>query len=174
MSRGKGKAWEAVCNNSRDAMQQNGLCSWLRMHPPVLIKPEVKAIFTGKGPPDWILLHKGTSILGDDKDSRKSPWRTKNIKRHQVKAFELHEKNGGIACILLRMDDYSRWMIPWKELRKLGDKGTLEIQCGILVDKKTGEPIGKKWDEKEAINKKTKMSQMIPYDWLTPLLSIDP
>tara|TARA_R110002167_G_scaffold28830_3_gene96453 strand:- start:1213 stop:1791 length:579 start_codon:yes stop_codon:yes gene_type:complete len=175
---GKGKDWEAVCENSRAKMQQDNRIHWMPMHPPVInIGPGTKkrpgsflAAWKGKGPPDWIALCSGISILGDDKDARKSPWRTKNIKPHQVDAFQLHVKNGGLACILLRMPDYSRWVLPWSDLRQIGSKGSLEIVDGILVDKKTGEPIGLKWNEKEAINRKTNKTQMIPFDWLTPLL----
>ena len=163
---GKGIVWERVCNNSRDRLCQDGDLSWCRMHPPVLkIGPGVKkkrgsflAVRTGHGPPDWIALHKGKSILGDDKDCRKGSWASTNVKKHQAKAFNQHEAQGGIACILLRMPDKSRWVIPWKILKPLREKNATislsrldEIGARQWVIKDPDEPA---------------------YDWLNPLLEV--
>lgn len=178
-SRGKGKVWEDVCNNSRDGMQQRGILSWLRMHPPIQVidnnigKPgQFLACYRGKGPPDWIALHNGISILGDDKDCKKLPWGSWNIKKHQASSFDQHQKNGGIACILLRMPDRSRWVLSWSRLKPLWDnRVSLEVLNNTLVDSKTKEDVGAKlWMEKEATVKGEVM--MVPFDWLTPLLEI--
>ena len=161
---GRGVVWERVCNNSRDRLTQDGDLSWCRMHPPVLkIGPgnprkrgSFLAVRTGSGPPDWIAQHKGISIIGDDKDSKSERWSTRNVKPHQAKAFDLHELQGGIAVILLRMPDKSRWVIPWKILKPLWEKkGTLNLK--LLSD------IG-------AFNWVLKCENEPAYDWLTPLL----
>ena len=89
---GRGIVWERVCNNSRSKMQQDGLIHWMRMHPPILkIGPGKKgnkgsflAVRTGKGPPDWIVLCNGLSILGDDKDSKACLCASKNARPKQV------------------------------------------------------------------------------------------
>lgn len=169
--RGQGRQWEEVCDNSRNVMQKNGLCHWFRLQPPVLKvgvgtrdqKGSFLAVYTGKGPPDWVMLTGGVSILGDDKDCKKAPWRSSQVKPHQANDFDLHERQGGIACVLLRMDDKSRWVIPWSRLKPLWKlKKSL---CLYDIQQ-----IGMPWASKEARNKKTKKIEQIPYDWLTPLL----
>jgi len=162
---GKGIVWERVCNNSRDRLSQDGDLSWCRMHPPVIkVGPgssrkrgSFLAVRTGYGPPDWIALHNGLSIIGDDKDSKSLRWSTRNVKDHQAKAFDRHESQGGLAVILLRMPDKSRWAIPWKLLRPVWtEKKSLCMQKLVdlgafqWVHKCQGEPA---------------------YDWLTPLLN---
>jgi|TARA_R100000234_G_C4979659_1_gene170176 penicillin-binding protein-related factor A (putative recombinase) len=163
---GRGIVWERVCNNSRDRLCQDGDLSWCRMNPPVLkIGPghprkrgSFLAVRTGKGPPDWIALHKGLSIIGDDKDCRNGSWATTNIKTHQVKAFNQHEEQNGVACILLRMPDKSRWVIPWKVLKPLREKNAT-ISLSRL------EEIGaKRWVIKDPNEP--------AYDWLNPLLEV--
>ena len=153
-----------MCNNSRDRLCQDGDLSWCRMHPPVLkIGPGVPrkrgsflAVRTGHGPPDWIALHKGISILGDDKDCRKGSWASGNVKRHQAKAFDRHEAQGGIACILLRMPNKSRWVIPWEILKPLCQKNaTLSLS-------RLGEIGALRWVMKDPNEP--------DYDWLNPLL----
>ena len=138
--------------------------SWCRMHPPVLkIGPGISrkkgsflAVRTGYGPPDWIALHNCISILGDDKDCRKGSWASTNVKKHQAKAFDQHESQGGVSCILLRMPDKSRWVIPWKILKPLREKNaTLSLI--------TLEQIG-------AIRWVKKFDDEPKYDWLTPLM----
>jgi len=161
---GRGIVWERVCNNSRDRLAQDGDLSWNRMHPPVLkVGPghpkkrgSFLAVRTGSGPPDWIAIHKGVSIIGDDKDSKGKYWSTRNLKNHQAIAFDQHESQGGIAVILLRMPDKSRWVVPWKLFRPIWEKkGTLSINDLLEIGafqwahKCEGEPA---------------------YDWLTPLL----
>ena len=103
------------------------------------------------------------SILGDDKDCKKAPWGTYQVKKHQAQSFDTHERQGGVACVLLRMDDKSRWVIPWSRLKPLW-RNREKLTINDL------ESIGFKWAEKEAVNKKTRKKEMIPYDWLTPLL----
>tara|TARA_R100000315_G_C5222080_1_gene133738 strand:+ start:694 stop:1245 length:552 start_codon:yes stop_codon:yes gene_type:complete len=162
---GRGIAWERVCNNSRNKMMQDKEIHWLAMHPPVLKigkghknkKGSFLAVRTGKGPPDWIALHKGMSILGDDKDSRKVKWATGNVKKHQATAFDLHQRNGGLSCVLLRMHDYSRWVIPWPVL-----KPYFERRASIGIDdlEKMG---AMPWHKRNDDNPN--------YDWLTPLLN---
>ena len=162
---GRGIAWERVCNNSRNKLQQDGHLCWLRLTPPVLKigagkksrRGSFLAVYTGKGPPDWIAVHKGLSILGDDKESRKVKWSTGNVKKHQATAFDLHEQNGGISCVLLRMHDNSRWVVPWPILKPYFVKRrTIGIEdlheMGALL-----------WIKKEEDNPN--------YDWLTPLLT---
>ena len=161
---GRGIGWERVCNNSRDKLQQDGLLHWMRMHPPVLkVGPGMKtrkgsflAIRTGKGPPDWIAVHSGLSILGDDKDSRSKRWSTWNVKKHQAKAFDMHDANGGVSCVLLRTQDGTRWCIPWIMLKPFWENratiGNDDLnEMGALL-----------WQKKEEENPK--------YDWLTPLV----
>lgn len=161
---GRGVAWERVCNNSRNKLQQDGVIHWLRMHPPVLnIGPGNKgnkgsflAVRTGKGPPDWIAIHKGLSILGDDKDSRQIRWSTWNVKKHQAEAFDKHEEQNGIACVLLRMQDRSRWCIPWVMLRPFWEN---RVTLGVEDLREMG---ALEWQKKEPENPN--------YDWLSPLL----
>jgi penicillin-binding protein-related factor A (putative recombinase) len=161
---GRGIQWEKVCNNSRDKLQQDGIIHWMRMHPPILkIGPGRKtnkgsflAVRTGKGPPDWIVLADGMSILGDDKDSKGKRWSTWNVKKHQAVAFDRHEAQKGVSCVLLRMHDRSRWVIPWAMLRPFWEaRATLGLddlnEMGAL-----------QWVQKEPDNPN--------YDWLTPLL----
>ena len=161
---GRGLAWERVCNNSRNKLQQDNLIHWMRMHPPILkIGPGKKsnkgsflAVRTGKGPPDWIVLCNGLSILGDDKDSRSKRWSTWNVKKHQAADFDKHEQQKGLACVLLRMHDGSRWCIPWMMLKPFWEnRGTIGLddltEMGALP-----------WVKKESDNPN--------YDWLTPLL----
>jgi len=164
--KGKGRAWEEVCDNSRDAMQQDGIAHWIRLYPPILKVGEGKknrkgsflAVYTGKGPPDWILLHNNLSILGDDKDCKKSPWGSYQLKKHQAEAFNKHEKQGGLACVLLRMPDRSRWIIPWKILKPLwATREKLDLQ-------KLNEIGAFQWQ------KNPKFPKRPNYDWLTPLL----
>ena len=84
-----------------------------------------------------------------------SEWATANIKKHQAKHFDWWESHGGIACILLRMPDRSRWVIPWKNIKE-------HWESGIIVKPTFITSIGFKWqysDDKEP-----------NYDWLTPLL----
>jgi penicillin-binding protein-related factor A (putative recombinase) len=161
---GRGLGWEKVCKNSRDKLQQDGIIHWMRMSPPVLkVGPGMKtrkgsflAVHVGKGPPDWIVLHNGLSILGDDKDSKKTRWSTGNVKKHQAQAFDLHEDNGGQSCILLRMHDRSRWCIPWVMLRPFWEnRATIAVE-----DLQSMGAI--QWQKKEP--------QHPNYDWLTPLV----
>ena len=73
---GRGIVWERVCNNSRERLRQDGMIAWCRMHPPVLKvgkgraskRGSFLAVRTGKGPPDWVCVANGLSILGDDKE----------------------------------------------------------------------------------------------------------
>tara|TARA_R100000458_G_C8274243_1_gene249166 strand:- start:2189 stop:2713 length:525 start_codon:yes stop_codon:yes gene_type:complete len=161
---GRGIVWERVCNNSRDRLCQDGDLSWCRMNPPILkIGPgnsnkrgSFLAVRTGSGPPDWIALHNGLSIIGDDKDCKSKSWKTTNLKKHQAKAFDYHEKQGGLACVLLRMHDKSRWVLPWKILRPLWEKNAT-LNINKLKD------IG-------AFNWQIKCANEPAYDWLTPLL----
>ena len=160
---GRGIKWEKVCNNSRDRLRQDGELTWCRMHPPTLKvgaglrskRGSFLAIRTGKGPPDWVAMVNGISILGDDKDCKADSWYTQNIKKHQAKHFDEWEAQGGLSCILLRMGDKSRWVIPWSSLRDYyGDSKYIKMEVlkeiGFLwVHKCDGEPN---------------------YDWLTPLL----
>jgi len=161
---GRGIVWERVCNNSRNKLQQDGRIHWMPMHPPVLkIGPGKKAnrgsflaVRTGKGPPDWIALHNGLSILGDDKDSKQTRWSTWNLKKHQAEAFDRHELQNGISCVLLRMSDNSRWCIPWIMLKPFWESratiGLEDLQSmGALL-----------WEKREEDNPN--------YDWLSPLL----
>tara|TARA_R100000657_G_C4575409_1_gene39537 strand:- start:90 stop:557 length:468 start_codon:yes stop_codon:yes gene_type:complete len=145
-------------------MQQDGCIHWMRMSPPVLkVGPGMKtrkgsflAVYVGKGPPDWIVLHAGLSILGDDKDSKKVRWSTGNVKKHQAQAFEKHEQNGGQACVLLRMHDRSRWVVPWEMLRPHWEnRATLSVEDLVEMD-------AIQWRKKEPENPN--------YDWLTPLM----
>ena len=162
---GKGIVWERVCNNSRERLRQDGRLAWCRMHPPVLKvgkglkskRGSFLAVRTGKGPPDWGCVCRGLSILGDDKDCKNEKgWSTKNVKKHQAKHFDYWERNGGIACVLLRMHDKSRWVIPWQELRPFWEGGK-SLSLKDVAD------IGQSWDY---TNDKTQPN----YDWLTPLL----
>jgi len=160
---GRGIKWEAVCNNSRDRLSQDGCLAWCRMHPPVLkVGPGLKskrgsflATRTGKGPPDWVAVHEGYSILGDDKDCKALSWYSVNVKAHQAKHFDAWEKNGGIACVLLRMGDRSRWVIPWSNLRPMWEQKKY-ISMDMLSE--------------IAINWQYKCKGEPAYDWLTPLL----
>jgi len=161
---GRGIQWERVCANSRDKLQQDGLIHWMRMHPPIIkIGPGRKAnkgsflaVRTGKGPPDWIVLADGVSILGDDKDSKSRRWSTWNVKKHQAKAFDRHEAQKGVSCVLLRMSDRSRWVIPWEVLRPLWEaRATLVVDDLLAMG-------AMPWIKKEPDNPN--------YDWLTPLL----
>ena len=159
----RGNVWERVCNNS-ERLRQDGRLVWCRMHPPILkVGPGMKkksgsflAVRTGKGPPDWVALTNSLSIIGDDKDCKtQRGWATANIKKHQAKHFDWWESHGGIACILLRMPDRSRWVIPWKNIKE-------HWESGIIVKPTFITSIGFKWqysDDKEP-----------NYDWLTPLL----
>jgi penicillin-binding protein-related factor A (putative recombinase) len=134
------------------------------MHPPIIkIGPGLAkkrgsflAVRTGKGPPDWIALHKGISILGDDKDCKSGGWSTKNLKKHQARAFDQHEEQGGISCVLLRMPDKSRWVLPWKILKPLWEKNaTLSLS---------------KLEDIKALRWAKKFDDEPKYDWLTPLM----
>ncbi len=160
---GRGIVWERVCNNSRDRLRQDGRLAWLRMHPPVLKigagnvgrKGSFLAVRTGKGPPDWIAVADGVSILGDDKSSKSVRWQLSNIHKHQAKAFDDWEKHGGIACILLRHHDQSRWVIPWSVMRSDWESRTSYKISDV-------EQIGFSW-EKPFDNEPN-------FDWLAPLL----
>ena len=162
---GKGIVWERVCNNSRERLRQDGKLAWCRMHPPVLkigkgIRSKRGSFFavrTGKGPPDWVCVADGLSILGDDKDCKNiAGWSTKNVKKHQARHFDYWERNGGIACILLRLADKSRWVIPWAVLRPLWEQGK------TLNQEKVTE-IGYNWEYTEDESQPN-------YDWLSPLM----
>ena len=162
---GKGIVWERVCANSRERLRQDGRLAWCRMHPPVLKigkgipskRGSFLAVRTGKGPPDWVCLTGGLSILGDDKDCKNERgWASVNVKKHQAKHFDYWERNGGIACILLRLHDKSRWVIPWSLLRPFWAQNKL-ITPAIV------EEIGHKWEY-------TDNKSQPNYDWLTPLL----
>ena len=162
---GKGIVWERVCNNSRERLRQDGRLAWCRMHPPVLKigkgqaakRGSFLAVRTGKGPPDWVCVVDGLSILGDDKDSKSaSGWATKNLKKHQAKHFDYWERHGGVACILLRMYDKSRWVVPWTLLRPFWEQGKT-INLPMLNE------IGYSW-----VYSKDKTQPN--YDWLSPLI----
>tara|TARA_R100000315_G_scaffold62272_2_gene43033 strand:+ start:2789 stop:3319 length:531 start_codon:yes stop_codon:yes gene_type:complete len=162
---GRGIVWERVCNNSRERLRQDGMIAWCRMHPPVLKvgkgrsskRGSFLAVRTGKGPPDWVCVANGLSILGDDKDCKNlAGWATKNVKKHQAKHFDYWDRNGGVSCILLRMADKSRWVIPWKILRPFWEQGKTLTITNVLE-------IGYKWEY-------TKDESQPNYDWLTPLL----
>ena len=161
---GKGIIWERVCNNSRDRLCQDGVLSWCRMHPPVLkIGPGRRtksgsflAVRIGKGPPDWVALASGISIMGDDKDCKnRTGWPTVNLKKHQAGHFNRWEDQGGVACVLLRMPDRSRWVVPWQNLKKPWEGGKT-IKLEQLPD------IGFPWEYT--------VQEEPNYDWLSPLL----
>lgn len=160
----KGIVWERVCNNSRERLRQDGRLVWCRMHPPhIKVGPGSRtkpgsylAVRTGKGPPDWVVLTNSLSIIGDDKDCKSEKgWATANVKKHQAKHFDWWESHGGIACILLRMPDKSRWVIPWKHLKNLH-------KYGHTVKTTSISSIGFKWEYS--------VDNEPNYDWLTPLL----
>ena len=161
---GRGIKWERVCNNSREFLAQEGRISWLRMHPPVVKcgpgvpnkRGSFTAIWAGKGPPDWCALADGIAILGDDKDSRSGPWGSWNVKKHQAKAFDEHERQGGISCVPLRMPDRTRWCIPWQML-----KPYWENRCRITETELT---------EMGALPWIAHKPDQPRYDWLAPLL----
>ena len=161
---GKGIVWERVCNNSRDRLAQDGDLAWCRMHPPVLkVGPGLRtkrgsflAVRTGKGPPDWCAITKHKHIIGDDKDCKKAPWYSKQVKTHQASIFDAYERFGATAVILLRMPDKSRRCVPWSLLRKWWEVGT-----SFHVDEL--EDIGAFQWQKKCDNEPA-------YDWLTPLL----
>jgi penicillin-binding protein-related factor A (putative recombinase) len=161
---GKGIVWERVCTNSRERLRQDGRLAWCRMHPPVLKigagrrdkAGSFLAVRTGKGPPDWVAVCNGISILGDDKDCKtKTGWQLGNVKKHQAKDFDTWEEQGGIACILLRMPDKSRWVLPWQNIKTLWAGGKT-IKLEQLCD------IGFLWEYT--------VDSEPNYDWLTPLL----
>jgi len=160
---GRGIVWERVCTNSRDRLHQDGRLSWLPMHPPVLkIGAGMKsrrgsflAVRTGKGPPDWVALAGSLSILGDDKSSKSMRWQLSNVHKHQATAFDKWESQGGVACILLRHHDQSRWVIPWQNMKE-----EWEVRTSYKLEdmERVGFPWAKPFDNEPN------------YDWLTPLL----
>tara|TARA_R110002020_G_scaffold12489_5_gene45827 strand:+ start:2301 stop:2804 length:504 start_codon:yes stop_codon:yes gene_type:complete len=160
---GRGIKWERVCENSRTRLQQDGELFWMPFHPPVLKvgkglsskRGSFLAVWKGKAPPDWCAFTKDLRIIGDDKDCKGDVWWTGNVKPHQGKHFDLFEKFGGKACVLLRMKDRSRWVLPWKLLRPLWVNGG-----SISLD--NVENYGLKW--------KHKCDGEPKYDWLAPLM----
>ena len=161
---GRGILWEKVCANSRDRLRQDGDLAWLRMHPPVLKvgkgsrskRGSFLAVRTGKGPPDWIGVSDGLTILGDDKDCKSARWSTRNVKDHQAKAFDQFEAHGGTSVVLLRMADRSRWVLPWTILRPLWVEKK-SVTMGQLIE------VG-------AFRWQIRSEDEPAYDWLTPLL----
>jgi len=160
---GRGIVWERVCNNSRDRLAQDGRLAWMPMHPPVLKigagragrKGSFLAVRTGKGPPDWVALCDGVSILGDDKSSKNERWQLSNVHKHQAAAFDKWEAEGGVACVLLRHHDGSRWVIPWQTMKADWEART-SYKLEHMPDK--GFIWAKPFDNEPN------------YDWLTPLL----
>jgi len=159
---GRGLKWERVCENSRTRLQQDGSLMWMPFHPQVLKvgkglsskKGSFLAIWKGKAPPDWCAITKDMFILGDDKDCKGDVWWSGNVKEHQAKYFDQFEEYGGVSCVLLRMKDRSRWVVPWKKLRPLWVNG------GSLNLESVGR-YGLQW--------KYKCEGQPNYDWLTPL-----
>ena len=160
---GRGIVWERVCNNSRDRLAQDGRLSWLPMHPPVLKigagavgrRGSFLAVRTGKGPPDWGALSNEISILGDDKSSKSMRWQLSNVHKHQAASFDKWESQGGIACVLLRHHDNSRWVIPWKNM-----KDDWEARTSYKLEDM---PLkGFVWEKP--------LDDEPNYDWLSPLL----
>ena len=160
---GRGMVWERVCNNSRDRLAQDGRLSWLPMHPPVLKigagavgrRGSFLAVRTGKGPPDWVALSNEISILGDDKSSKSMRWQLSNVHKHQAASFDKWESQGGIACVLLRHHDNSRWVIPWKNM-----KDDWEARTSYKLEDL---PLkGFVWEKP--------LDDEPNYDWLSPLL----
>jgi|TARA_B100000214_G_scaffold325300_1_gene262758 penicillin-binding protein-related factor A (putative recombinase) len=159
---GRGLKWERVCENSRDRLHQDGSLFWMPFAPQVLKvgkglstkKGSFLAIWKGKAPPDWCAITKQMFILGDDKDCKGDVWWTGNVKPHQAKHFDRFEEHGGKSCVLLRMKDRSRWVLPWKLLRPIWVNGG-----SISLD--NIEKYGLKW--------KHKCVGEPNYDWLSPL-----
>jgi hypothetical protein len=70
------------------------------------------AVFDDDGPPDFLVLAGGVSMLLDAKQCAADRWPLDKLEIHQAEAFDRHVRAGGWAAVLLRLE-HRPYLLPW-------------------------------------------------------------
>lgn len=128
----RGDGFERVIADMHAIYERQGRASCIRTPPNMkVLRPAGKpghpaskpgqfvACYEGEGPPDWFVQAGGVSIVADVKDCAGDRWALDLLPKHQADRFDAHERQGGVAGIILRMRGVV-WWLPWG-----GDTGCL-------------------------------------------------
>jgi penicillin-binding protein-related factor A (putative recombinase) len=108
-------------------------CWWVRTNQPYRIigtatkngQPHPIITFTGDGPPDYMILFQGRSVVADAKSTDANRWAFSLLDAHQADDLDKAEANGGIGALFIRLHE-TPWCIPWAAIQ--GD--WRRWQCG--------------------------------------------
>ena len=138
----KGRAWENALRIWHDRYRAQRLAAVWRTPNEVIPMggPNARGVFParfgGDGPPDFMGVRQGRSLMFDAKDTEGRAWSFSDLELHQAMDLEAHQVNGGLAFLVVRTSAGSfvatwsrlgpRWW-AWHETAGRAAKGTASI-----------------------------------------------
>lgn len=117
----RGQGFERVLADLHAIYERQGRASVIRTPPAMRIlraaggPGQFVCVFDGEGPPDLFVMAGGVAIVADAKDCASDRWALEHLPKHQADRFDAHERQGGTAGVILRMEGAVYWL-PWATL----------------------------------------------------------
>ena len=132
----RGKAWEQFLELIHARYEAHGRAVVIRTPPPMRIIRSLKggqfmAVYEKEGPPDYVLLAGGLSVMAEAKECKASRWPMKNLHAHQARRLDQWQAQGGVGVVLLRHhESNTAWILPWNTLGPVWNRWNLQARTG--------------------------------------------
>lgn len=114
----RGAGWEACLENWHRAYRADRLAWVVKTNPPVKLL-QGGAVFSAKGPPDYIgTLVGGRCVVFDAKDTASARWNLAEVKEHQAAHLQ-HASQLGAFCFIALRQRGAGFVLPWDAIEPL-------------------------------------------------------
>lgn len=147
----RGRGWEARLKVWHDTYRRQGV-AWVVHTSPGMKRvgdgsggDRFEAVFSSKGPPDFVGVALGRPVVFDAKESSDARWSPGRITEHQAADLDAATQAGAFAFVALRLGvtcaagGGREWVVPWSELRPRWQAGG---SLGVDELRELGQPMG--------------------------------
>jgi recombination protein U len=118
----RGDSWQLLLDTLHTRYNGSGRASVIPTPAPMKILRAVKGkpghfvcCFLPDAPPDYTAQADGFAFCFDAKDHAGDRWPLKDLPEHQARRFDAHQRQGGVAFVLLRLSG-TVYLLPWATL----------------------------------------------------------
>ena len=154
----QGARWEALVESRLAFLASHRRLAWIRTPQPHRVVGHahegVVVVFTGDGPPDYIIATGGVTIAADAKSTTAERWSLSLLEDHQARSLDELSSHGVVGAIFLLLCGEA-FVLPWQALRgrwwtwyaTLGraDNGTASLSCADVAEMGWTMDAGGQW-----------------------------
>ena len=128
----RGKAWEQHLELFHARYEAHGEAVVIRTPPPMRIIRRATggtfiACYEKEGPPDYVLLAGGVSVMAEAKECSSSRWALKKLHKHQADRMTQWCEQGGVGAVLLHhKPSGTYWTLLWSRLRPVWERWSMQ------------------------------------------------